>query len=66
MISYYAPLVFESAGWIGRDAILLTGINSLIYIASTIPTWYLVDIWGRRPILLSGALVRFPLPLEWS
>lgn len=24
---------------------------------STIPTWYLVDIWGRRPILLSGSLV---------
>ncbi|ORY82964.1 and other transporter-domain-containing protein [Leucosporidium creatinivorum] len=57
VISYYAPLVFESAGWIGRDAILMTGINGLIYVLSTIPTWYLVDIWGRRPILLSGALI---------
>ncbi|KAM0789900.1 hypothetical protein ACM66B_006742 [Microbotryomycetes sp. NB124-2] len=57
VISYYAPLVFESAGWIGRDAILMTGINGIIYVLSTIPTWYLVDIWGRRPILLSGALV---------
>ncbi|KAL8280504.1 hypothetical protein RQP46_007152 [Phenoliferia psychrophenolica] len=57
VISYYAPLVFESAGWIGRDAILMTGINGIIYILSTIPTWYLVDIWGRRPILLSGSLV---------
>jgi len=28
-----------------------------VYVLSTIPTWYLVDIWGRRPILLSGALV---------
>lgn len=28
-ISYYAPLVFESAGWIGRDAILMTGVNSI-------------------------------------
>lgn len=27
VISYYAPLVFEQAGWIGRDAILMTGIN---------------------------------------
>lgn len=35
----------------------MTGINSLIYVASTIPPWYLVDIWGRRFILMSGAAV---------
>ncbi|KAL9080195.1 MAG: hypothetical protein Q9157_000977 [Trypethelium eluteriae] len=56
VISYYAPLVFEQAGWVGRNAILMTGINGLTYLASTIPPWYLVDRWGRRPILLSGAL----------
>lgn len=56
VISYYAPLVFESAGWVGRDAILMTGINALTYLASTIPPWYIVDRWGRRPILLSGAV----------
>ncbi|RMZ75121.1 hypothetical protein DV737_g5440, partial [Chaetothyriales sp. CBS 132003] len=56
VISYYAPLVFESAGWVGRDAILMTGINSLTYLASTIPTWFFVDRWGRRPILLNGAV----------
>ncbi|PPQ62985.1 hypothetical protein CVT24_006091 [Panaeolus cyanescens] len=52
VISYYAQ-----AGWIGRQAILMTGINSVIYILSTIPTWYLVDRWGRRAILLSGAVM---------
>ncbi|MBW0490340.1 hypothetical protein O181_030055 [Austropuccinia psidii MF-1] len=57
VISYYAPLVFESAGWIGRDAILMTGINGIVYILSTIPTWYLVDHWGRRFILLSGSII---------
>ena len=56
VISYYAPLVFESAGWVGRGAILMTGVNALTYLASTIPPWYLVDRWGRRLILLSGAL----------
>lgn len=56
VISYYAPLVFKSAGWVGRDAILMTGINSLTYLASTIPPWYVVDRWGRRPILLNGAV----------
>ncbi|KAI5800318.1 general substrate transporter, partial [Peziza echinospora] len=57
VISYYAPMVFEQAGWIGRDALLMTGINAIVYVASTIPPWYLMDHWGRRPILLSGALV---------
>ncbi|KAM5497680.1 Ribulose bisphosphate carboxylase large chain [Microsporum canis] len=56
VISYYAPLVFESAGWVGRDAILMTGINGITYLLSTIPPWYLVDRWGRRPILLWGAI----------
>ncbi|KAF8694989.1 hypothetical protein AX14_001926, partial [Amanita brunnescens Koide BX004] len=57
VISYYAPRVFEEAGWKGRQAILMTGINAIIYIISTIPPWYLVDRWGRRPILLSGGTV---------
>lgn len=57
VISYYAPLVFEQAGWVGRDAILMTGINGLIYVAATIPPWYLADRWGRRIILLSGAAI---------
>lgn len=56
VISYYAPLVFEQAGWRGRSAILMTGINALTYLASTIPPWYVVDKWGRRPILLGGAV----------
>ncbi|KZF20607.1 MFS monosaccharide transporter [Xylona heveae TC161] len=56
VISYYAPLVFESAGWVGRDAILMTGVNGLTYLLSTVPPWYLVDRWGRRVILLSGAV----------
>ncbi|KAL0940639.1 hexose transporter [Colletotrichum truncatum] len=57
VISYYAPKVFESAGWIGRNAVLMAGVNSITYFLSTIPPWYLVDRWGRRPILLSGAVV---------
>lgn len=57
VISYYAPLVFESAGWKGRDAILMTGFNAITYLGSTIPPWYLVDRWGRRAILLSGAVM---------
>ena len=57
VISYYAPLVFEQAGWVGRDAILMTGINGITYLLSTVPPWYLVDRWGRRLILMSGAIM---------
>ncbi|KAK7054433.1 hypothetical protein VNI00_003631 [Paramarasmius palmivorus] len=57
VISYYAPKVFEAAGWKGRQAILMTGVNAIIYVLSTLPPWILVDRWGRRPILLSGAAV---------
>ncbi|KAJ4369745.1 Ribulose bisphosphate carboxylase large chain [Neocucurbitaria cava] len=57
VISYYAPLVFEEAGWVGRSAILMTGINAITYLLSTIPPWYIIDTLGRRKILLSGALM---------
>lgn len=56
VISYYAPYVFESAGWVGHDAVLMTGLNGITYFLSTIPPWYLVDRWGRRMILLTGAV----------
>ncbi|KAK0740932.1 hypothetical protein B0T18DRAFT_482627 [Schizothecium vesticola] len=56
VISYYAPYVFGQAGWQGHDAVLMTGINGITYFLSTIPPWYIVDRWGRRPILLSGAV----------
>lgn len=56
VISYYAPMVFEQAGWVGREAILMTGINGLIYVLSTIPPWTLVDRWGRKPILMTGGI----------
>mgnify|MGYP002759068579 FL=1 len=35
----------------------MTGVNAVMYVLATIPTWFLVDTWGRRPILLSGALL---------
>lgn len=57
IVSYYAPMIFESAGWIGRQAILMTGINAIAYLLSTVPPWYLVDGWGRKPLLLTGAVV---------
>ncbi|KAK4162244.1 putative high-affinity glucose transporter [Cladorrhinum sp. PSN259] len=56
VISYYAPMVFEQAGWQGLDTIKMAGVNGITYLLATIPPWYIVDRWGRRPILLTGAV----------
>lgn len=34
--------MFEEAGWLGRDAVLMTGINAIIYVLSTLPPYVLV------------------------
>lgn len=34
----------------------MTGINSLFYVTSSIPPWWLTDLAGRRPILLCGSI----------
>ncbi|KAI9894626.1 MAG: hypothetical protein M1814_001982 [Vezdaea aestivalis] len=57
VISYYAPLVFEQAGWQGRGAILMTGINAISYLACSVIPWFIIDDWGRRVILISGAVL---------
>jgi hypothetical protein len=31
--------LLSAAGWLGRDAILMAGINAIIYLLSTLPTW---------------------------
>lgn len=54
IISYYAPMVFQEAGFNDSWALLMTGINLLVYLASTVAPWFLVDRWGRKPILVSG------------
>ncbi len=55
VISYYAPLVFEEAGWLGKDAILMTGYNSILYLLSTLIPWWLSESWGRKPLLMLGS-----------
>lgn len=59
IISYYAPMVFAEAGFTNSNALLMTGINSIVYLLSTIPPWFLVDKWGRKPILVSGGTLMF-------
>lgn len=57
IISYYAPMVFQEAGFKDSMALLMTGVNAVVYVLSTVAPWFLVDRWGRKPILISGGLL---------
>lgn len=61
------PLIiyYSEAGWIGRSAILMAGINSIIYVLSTLPPlvfpeimveWVLIRLVGSWPTV--GVVVR--------
>lgn len=56
IIGYYSCLLFEQAGMLGRKTVLMSGINSIIYVLSTVPPCFLVDRVGRKYLLLIGAV----------
>ncbi|KAI9295089.1 sugar transporter [Neoconidiobolus thromboides FSU 785] len=57
-IMYYAPLIFQMAGLPGINSTLLAqGINGIVNMTATVPAILFVDKWGRRPTLISGALI---------
>lgn len=53
-IFYYGTKYFQNSGVSSGFAISM--ITSSINVASTIPGMYAVDKWGRRPLLLWGAI----------
>ncbi|KAL3450520.1 general substrate transporter [Aspergillus insuetus] len=54
VISFYLPSTLSRAGYTTDEALLYTAANAVIYTASTIPTWWLADRWGRKPLLIYG------------
>lgn len=56
VISFYLPSSLSSAGSPTQRALLFTATNAVIYTASTVPTWWLADRWGRRPLLITGGI----------
>jgi SP family sugar:H+ symporter-like MFS transporter len=53
-IFYYGTSFFKNAGF--SDPFIITMITSCINVASTFPGLYLVEAWGRRNLLLFGAI----------
>jgi SP family sugar:H+ symporter-like MFS transporter len=53
-IFYYGTSFFQNAGF--KDPFVISMITSCINVASTFPGLYLVEAWGRRNLLMFGAI----------
>ena len=57
-ILYYAPFIFKSLGLTGNTiSLLASGVVGVVMFLATIPTVLFVDQVGRKPILISGAII---------
>ncbi|KAL8932701.1 MAG: hypothetical protein Q9211_006164 [Gyalolechia sp. 1 TL-2023] len=56
-IFYYGTSFFTDSGI--KNSFTITVITSVINVCSTFPGLYLVEKWGRRPLLLFGAIGMF-------
>ncbi|KAG7741197.1 hypothetical protein KL931_001838 [Ogataea haglerorum] len=53
---YYATVLFENTlNFARRKALVMGGIFSIVYAVFTIPSFFLIDRLGRRPLFLIGA-----------
>ena len=53
-IFYYGTRFFKNSGF--QNEFIISVITSCVNVGSTIPGLYAVDKWGRRPVLLLGAV----------
>ncbi|KAL4990972.1 general substrate transporter [Aspergillus falconensis] len=57
VVLYYAPILFQQAGFTSqRASFLSSGVTGIVMLVCTIPAQIWVDRWGRRkPLILGGA-----------
>ncbi len=54
-ILYFAPSIFQASGFVSASAALLPAVLlGIINFIMTLFATYLLDIWGRRPLLILG------------
>jgi SP family xylose:H+ symportor-like MFS transporter len=56
-VLYYAPLMFKNLGASTDSAFLQTIVVGLALVTFTIVAQLTVDRWGRKPLLITGALI---------
>lgn len=56
-ILYYASFIFKDLGLTGSTSSLLAGgVGGILLFCATIPAVLYMDKWGRKPLLITGAL----------
>ncbi|KAL4926814.1 sugar porter family MFS transporter [Aspergillus undulatus] len=57
VVLYYAPILFQQAGFTSqRASFLSSGVTGIVMVVCTIPAQIWVDRWGRRkPLIFGGA-----------
>ena len=58
-LMYYIVYVFDMAGYSGNTNLIASSIQYVLNVVMTLPAFYLVDKFGRRPVLLVGAVFMF-------
>ncbi|KAG9127799.1 hypothetical protein FRC07_008991, partial [Ceratobasidium sp. 392] len=57
-VLYYAPSIFQALGLSGNTiSLLATGVVGITMFVATIPAVIYIDQIGRKPVLVSGALI---------
>ncbi|GAA5889561.1 hypothetical protein JCM5296_005985 [Sporobolomyces johnsonii] len=57
VMMYYVVYVFQSAGINGRQGELIaSSVQYALGVVATVPAVFFIDSWGRRPMLLIGAV----------
>jgi len=53
-IFYYGTAFFQNAGF--KNPFIISTITNVVNVCSTFPGLYMVEKWGRRPLLMFGAI----------
>lgn len=58
-IVFYAPVFFKIVGFRSNASLLSSAVTGSINVVSTLVSYYSVDKWGRRPLLLEACVQMF-------
>lgn len=54
---YYVVYIFNMAGFTGNTNLIASSIQYVLNLACTVPALFLLDRVGRRPVLITGAIL---------